>query len=121
MLEDAKAAASAGTKVVAVTVLTSLDGNDLNDIGVMCPPHNQVERLTELARSAGLDGIVCSGNKVPAARQLGTDGFFVVPGVRPPAGKKVDPNSSVPPRKTRQMDCTGKRWPGGVARGGGRI
>src|SRR3546814_16922965 len=35
MLEDAKAAASAGTKVVAVTVLTSLDGNDLNDIGVM--------------------------------------------------------------------------------------
>src|SRR3546814_2916647 len=51
MLEDAKAAASAGTKVVAVTVLTSLDGNDLNDIGVTCPPHNQVrseEHTSEL-------------------------------------------------------------------------
>src|SRR3546814_13476971 len=74
----------------SVTVLTSLDGNDLNDIGVMCPPHNQVERLTELARSAGLDGIVCSGHEVSAARQLWPDGYFVVPGVRPPDGKKGD-------------------------------
>src|SRR3546814_20186515 len=61
MLEDAKAAASAGTKVVAVTVLTRLDGNDLNDIGVMCPPHNQVEHLTALPGTAGLDGYVLSG------------------------------------------------------------
>src|SRR3546814_301640 len=99
MLEDAKAAASAGTKVVAVTVLTSLDGNDLNDIGVMCPPHNQVERLTELARSAGLDGIVCSGHEVSAARQLWPDGYFVVPGVRPPDGKKGDQKRSVTPRQ----------------------
>src|SRR3546814_3746573 len=76
MREDAKAAASAGTKVVAVTVLTSLDGNDLNDIGVMCPPHNQVERLTELARSAGLDGIVCSGHEVSAARQRSEEHTF---------------------------------------------
>src|SRR3546814_2270500 len=102
MLEDAKAAASAGTKVVAVTVLTSLDGNDLNDIGVMCPPHNQVERLTELARSAGLDGIVCSGHEVSAARQLWPDGYFVVPGVRPPDGKKGDQKRSVTPRQAEE-------------------
>jgi orotidine-5'-phosphate decarboxylase len=50
MMEDAKAAAPAGTKVVGVTVLTSLDGDDLQSIGLDADPHNQVERLTTLAR-----------------------------------------------------------------------
>lgn len=83
MLEDAKAAAPAGTKVVAVTVLTSLDAGDLASIGVPGDSHAQVERLTDLAREAGLDGIVCSGNEVAAARARWKNGFFVVPGIRP--------------------------------------
>jgi orotidine-5'-phosphate decarboxylase len=83
MLEDAKAAAPAGTKVVAVTVLTSLDGDDLSSIGVNGTSHHQVERLAALAKEAGLDGIVCSGNEVAAARRKWKDGFFVVPGIRP--------------------------------------
>jgi orotidine-5'-phosphate decarboxylase len=83
MLEDAKAAAPAGTKVIAVTVLTSLDGDDLAAIGVLSDSHSQVERLASLAREAGLDGIVCSGNEVAAARKNWKDGFFVVPGIRP--------------------------------------
>ena len=62
MLEEAKAAAPAGTKIVAVTVLTSLDEADLAATGVNGSPHDQVERLAALAKSAGLDGIVCSGN-----------------------------------------------------------
>lgn len=99
MLEDAKAAANTGTKVVAVTVLTSLDGNDLNDVGVMDPPHDQVERLTLLAREAGLDGIVCSGQEVAAARKLWPDGYFVVPGVRPMNGKMGDQKRAVTPRE----------------------
>ena len=60
MLEAAKAAASPETRVVAVTVLTSLDGDDLRSIGIDSEPREQVERLAALARSAGLDGIVCS-------------------------------------------------------------
>ena len=99
MLEDAKAAANAGTKVVAVTVLTSLDGSDMRDIGVMSTPHEQVERLADLAREAGLDGIVCSGQEVGTARALWPNGFFVVPGVRPANGKKADQKRAVTPRE----------------------
>src|SRR5687768_8468887 len=82
MLEDAKAAAPIDTKVVAVTVLTSLDGDDLAAIGVNGTSHGQVERLAALAQEAGLDGIVCSGQEVAATRRKWRDGFFVVPGIR---------------------------------------
>ena len=83
MLEAAKAAAPASTKVVAVTVLTSLDQDDLVSIGAIGTAAEQVDRLTSLARAAGLDGIVCSGAEVAAARRAWPDGFFVVPGIRP--------------------------------------
>ena len=86
MLEDAKAAAPERTKVVAVTMLTSLDRADLRSIGLSPDPHDQVLRLAELARSAGVDGIVCSGEEVGAVRKSWHDGFFVVPGVRPASG-----------------------------------
>jgi orotidine-5'-phosphate decarboxylase len=99
MLEAAKAAAGPTTKVVAVTVLTSLDGEDLRSIGVRSEPREQVERLAELARSAGLDGIVCSGAEVGAAKAAWPDGFFVVPGVRPPGSDVSDQKRVVTPRQ----------------------
>ena len=99
MMEDAKAAAPAGTKVVAVTVLTSLDGEDLRSIGLDAYPHAQVARLTTLARDAGLDGVVCSGEEVKAAKALWSDGFFVVPGVRPTGGAAGDQKRVVTPRQ----------------------
>ena len=99
MLEEAKAAAPNGTKVVAVTVLTSLDENDLAATGVNGDPHDQVERLAGLAKSAGLDGIVCSGNEVKAARKAWSNGFFVVPGIRPAEGNSADQKRVMTPRK----------------------
>lgn len=99
MMEDAKAAAPAGTKVVAVTVLTSLDEDDLHSTGVASDPHSQVERLTTLAREAGLDGVVCSGNEVAAARKLWPEGFFVVPGVRPANSSASDQKRVMTPRQ----------------------
>jgi len=98
MMEDAKAAAPTGTKVVGVTVLTSLDGSDLSSIGLAPDPHPQVERLTSLAREAGLDGVVCSGNEVAAAKRLWPDGFFVVPGVRPADSHAGDQKRVMTPR-----------------------
>lgn len=98
MMEDAKAAAPAGTKVVAVTVLTSLDGSDLASIGVPPDPHGQVERLAALAQEAGLDGIVCSGNEAAAARKAWPKGFFVVPGVRPANAAAGDQKRVMTPR-----------------------
>ena len=98
MLEDAKAAAPANTKVVAVTVLTSLDGDDLASIGVKADNHEQVERLAALAKDAGLDGIVCSGSEVSAVRRKWKDGFFVVPGIRPANSQVADQKRVVTPR-----------------------
>ena len=99
MLEAAKAAAPVETKVVAVTVLTSLDASDLAEAGVIGSPAEQVERLAELARSAGVDGIVCSGAEVAGARAAWPDGFFVVPGVRPAGAEASDQKRVVTPRQ----------------------
>ncbi len=99
MMEDAKAAASLGTKVVAVTMLTSLDGSDLTSIGLQEEVPAQVERLTALAREAGLDGVVCSGAEVAAAKKIWPGGFFVVPGVRPADGVIGDQKRVVTPRQ----------------------
>ncbi len=98
MLEDAKAAAHAHTKIVAVTTLTSLDATDLQSIGVGGNPHDQVMRLTDLAMTAGVDGIVCSGAEVAAAHKLWPKGFLVVPGLRPADGAAGDQKRVVTPR-----------------------
>jgi orotidine-5'-phosphate decarboxylase len=98
MLEDAKAAAPPGTKVVAVTMLTSLDAHDLAQTGVRGTAHDQVVRLAELAHAAGVDGIVCSGEEVAAAKAQWPHGFFVVPGVRPAGGDIGDQKRVVTPR-----------------------
>ena len=99
MMEDAKAAAPAATKVVGVTVLTSLDEADLAVTGVKGDSHAQVERLTGLAREAGLDGVVCSGREVAAAKRIWPDGFFVVPGLRPAEAGAGDQKRVITPRQ----------------------
>jgi orotidine-5'-phosphate decarboxylase len=99
MLEDAKAAAPTGARVVAVTMLTSLDATDLADTGVTGSPHDHVARLADLAHEAGIDGIVCAGTEVAAAKARWRDGFFVVPGVRPADGVVGDQKRVVTPRQ----------------------
>ena len=101
MMEDAKAAAGEHCKVVAVTLLTSLDDGDLARTGVNGSAHDQVMRLADLAQEAGLDGIVCSGAEVAAVHKAWKKGFFVVPGLRPAGAALGDQKRAVTPRAAR--------------------
>lgn len=107
MMEDAKAAAGERCKVVAVTVLTSLDERDLARTGIMGTPRDQALRLAELAQAAGLDGIVCSGHEVADIHRQWKDGFLVVPGLRPDNGKaNGDQKRTVTPREARDAGAS---------------
>jgi len=101
MMEDAKAAAAEGCKVVAVTTLTSMDASDLAATGVGGSAENQVMRLADLAHQAGLDGIVCSGQEVGKVRKQWKNGYFVVPGLRSEGTGSGDQKRVVTPRKAR--------------------
>lgn len=106
MMEDAKAAAGEHCKVVAVTVLTSLDDRDLARSGVNDTTHVQALRLAELAQKSGLDGIVCSGHEVGEVHRNWKEGFFVVPGLRPANGKAGDQKRTVTPREARDSGAS---------------
>jgi orotidine-5'-phosphate decarboxylase len=97
MMEAARAAAPSSTRIVAVTVLTSLDETDLAAAGVSGSPAEQVQRLATLARGSTVDGIVCSGAEVAAARAAWPGGFLVVPGVRPAGAAIGDQKRVVTP------------------------
>jgi orotidine-5'-phosphate decarboxylase len=106
MMEDAKAAAGENCKVVAVTVLTSLDDGDLAATGIAGSAYDHALRLSDLAQSAGLDGIVCSGHEVGAVHKQWKDGYFVVPGLRPAAKANGDQKRTVTPREARDAGAS---------------
>lgn len=89
-----EAAAKAGTpapRLIAVTVLTSLDASALGRIGLDGSPRDAALRLALLAREAGLDGVVCSPEETASLRAACGAGFLlVVPGVRPAGSAKGD-------------------------------
>jgi len=99
MLLAAKRAAPPSTKVVAVTLLTSLDAADLADLGIDRSPAEQVARFAWVARDAGIDGIVCSGEEVAGAHGAWPDGCLVVPGIRPHGADVGDQKRVVTPAK----------------------
>lgn len=77
--------------LIAVTVLTSLDADDLADIGCPGEPRDRVLRLALLAQRVGLDGIVCSPREASRVReQLGQPFVLVTPGVRPAGAESAD-------------------------------
>ncbi|BCX17589.1 MAG: orotidine 5'-phosphate decarboxylase [Geminicoccaceae bacterium] len=94
MLEAAVEAARAfptRPRLLAVTVLTSLDADDLAATGVAGGPLEQAVRLARLAREAGLDGMVCSPLEIAAIRAaVGPEPLLVVPGIRPAGATSGD-------------------------------
>lgn len=84
--------------VLGVTVLTSLEENDLEKIGVRGTVLEEVLRLSKLALANGCQGIVASAREAPALRtEFGNDFAIVTPGVRPPGGDHADQARVVTP------------------------
>jgi len=85
--------------VIAVTVLTSMDDAGLAAIGVVDSSAGQVERLAQLAKNAGLQGVVCSPLEAGRMRELlGPEALVVTPGVRPAGSDAGDQSRVATPR-----------------------
>jgi orotidine-5'-phosphate decarboxylase len=101
MLEAAAEAAQApgAPRLLAVTVLTSMDAGELAGVGVMASPAEQVMRLARLARAAGIDGMVCSAEEVGTLRSaLGDEVLLVTPGIRSAEDSVDDQRRVVTPK-----------------------
>lgn len=86
--------------LIGVTVLTSMDAEDLRDIGLAGAPEEHVARLAKLARDAGLDGVVCSAREAPMLKEECGAGFcLVTPGIRPAGAEAGDQKRIVTPRQ----------------------
>jgi orotidine-5'-phosphate decarboxylase len=85
-------------KLLAVTVLTSLDDRDLNEIGFPRNAADQVDRLGRMAMEAGAHGLVCSPREVGRLRsELGGSPYLVTPGIRPAGGDSGDQKRTATP------------------------
>jgi len=91
MSAAAEAASAPGSpRLLAVTVLTSMDANELAGIGITASPAEQVLRLARLAQASGIDGMVCSAEEVATLRKETSPGtLLVIPGIRP-AGSAIE-------------------------------
>ena len=88
------------TKVIAVTVLTSLADADLDAVGQRGPAADQVARLAALTRDSGLHGVVCSAHEIASLRAaLGPDFLLVVPGIRPKGADLGDQQRVMGPKE----------------------
>jgi orotidine-5'-phosphate decarboxylase len=91
MMEAAKAACGTRTKLLAVTLLTSLDEQAIEEVGYRSGLAQRVEQLACLTRDAGLDGVVCSAHEIAALRASCGDEFvLMVPGIRPKGSAQGD-------------------------------
>jgi len=96
-----------GTRLIAVTVLTSMTSEDLAEVGVGVSPAEQVERLATLARDSGMHGVVCSAQESARLRELcGADFLKVTPGIRPAFAQAGDQKRIMTPRDAMAAGST---------------
>jgi len=102
--EAAKAAGSSRPRLLAITVLTSLDDADLMAVGQSGPARDQARRLASLAQKAGIDGVVCSPHELQALRQeCGRDFLLVTPGIRPATSGSDDQKRAMTPSEAIRL------------------
>ena len=97
---DAVKTVNPATRLIAVTMLTSLSDEDLPGLGLAPPAGDQVLRLAGLARQCGLDGVVCSAHEIERLRRaLGPGFLLVVPGIRPAGAALGDQRRVMGPKE----------------------
>ena len=89
-------------KLIAVTVLTSMDQAQLNSANIHETPENQVKHLAKLTQSSGLDGIVCSAQEAEMLRKnLSEEFLLVTPGIRPTGSDQGDQHRVMTPSEAK--------------------
>lgn len=107
MMRAAKDACDPATKLLAVTVLTSIDEESLSGVGQGISPRDQVQRLALLTKESGLDGVVCSSHEIEMLRrELGNDFTLMVPGIRPQGADLGDQKRVMTPKEAVTTGAT---------------
>lgn len=89
--------------LIGVTVLTSMEAEDLRAIGITRSPHEHVMALANLTKNAGLDGVVCSAHEANMLKTtLGKDFKLVTPGIRPEGFEQGDQRRIMTPQAAIQ-------------------
>lgn len=100
MARSAEVCHALGKKIIGVTVLTSMGQKELANIGISAEMDEQVFKLADLAKRAGLDGVVASAQEAAILRkELGSDFLLVTPGIRPAWSERNDQVRILTPAK----------------------
>lgn len=90
--------------LIAVTVLTSMEAQDLAEIGITATPAEHVLHLAKLTQAAGLDGVVCSAQEAAMIQQAcGKDFVLVTPGIRPSGSEQGDQRRVMTPEQAAEQ------------------
>lgn len=107
MMIAAKEACAAQSKLLAVTILTSMDEEELTATGQETPVMKQVQRLAKLTQNCGLDGVVCSSHEIKTLREdCGEDFALMVPGIRPAGADLQDQKRVMTPKAALDLGAT---------------
>lgn len=106
MMRVAKSSCASKTRLLAVTILTSLTDSALSEVG-QPDAASQVQRLAALTHKAGLDGVVCSAHEIKSLRDtLGPDFILMVPGIRPAGADAGDQKRIMTPAEAVSLGAT---------------
>lgn len=107
LVDEAAKQGVTAPKLLAVTVLTSLDEAGLEAVGQQTPAAQQVKRLAHLTKECGLAGVVCSAEEIALLRtELGPDFILMVPGIRPAGAATGDQKRVMTPAQAVQLGAT---------------
>ena len=107
MMTAAKEACPDGVKLLAVTILTSLNKEEITEVGYQSDVSFQVQQMAKLTKDCGLDGVVCSSHEIEIIRMsCGEDFALMVPGIRPAGSDQGDQQRIMTPKDAMDKGAT---------------